>query len=248
MTGWYTLLFYKLSLWLSQFSILLLYVRIWTFPWVSRTTYVLLAIITVYNIWVVITVFTACIPLQAFWDATIQGAYCHSLSIWWVIGSLHIVTDFTIYLLPMSAILQLRFPRRQKVLLLVLFPFGFFICLISVARLIMFNFTINAADHTFDNVTIAFWSCVETNATVAIACVMTMKPLLGKWFPRLTAPTSHNTQHLEAMAGLSRVRIHSTEINIEMGVAVQPPLSIHPSRASGKPHQFHLMAGNVDHY
>jgi hypothetical protein len=79
----------------------------------------------VYNICVVITVFTACIPLQAFWDATIQGAYCHALSIWWVIGSLHIVTDFTIYLLPMSVILQLRFPRRQKVLLLVLFAFGF---------------------------------------------------------------------------------------------------------------------------
>ena len=67
----------------------------------------------------------------------------------------------------------------------------------------MFNFTINAADHTFDNDTIAIWSSVETNATVAIACVMTMKPLLAKWFPRLTAPKSHNTQHPEAMADLS---------------------------------------------
>ena len=38
---------------------------------------------------------------------------------------LHIITDFLIYLLPMPVIFCLRFPRRQKVLLFVLFAFGF---------------------------------------------------------------------------------------------------------------------------
>jgi len=40
-------------------------------------------------------------------------------------------------------------------------------------------------DFTYDNVSIAFWSCVETNATVVVGCFATTKPLLSKWFPSL---------------------------------------------------------------
>jgi hypothetical protein len=79
----------------------------------------------VYNILVVVMVFTACIPLHAFWDFTVAGAYCHAKSIWWANTYLHVITDFMIYLLPMPVILRLRFPTRQKVLLFVLFAFGF---------------------------------------------------------------------------------------------------------------------------
>ncbi len=107
-------------------SILLLYIRIWTFTWVRRTTFVLLVIIMVYNIFVIIAILTACIPLRAFWDLTVQqDAYCHALGLWWAVAVLHIATDFMIYLLPVTVIVQLRFPRRQKMLLLVLFAFGF---------------------------------------------------------------------------------------------------------------------------
>ena len=65
----------------------------------------------------------------------------------------------------------------------------------SIARVVMFKFTIETRDFTFENVTIAFWSCVETNATIVIACFMTMKPLLAKWFPSFTAFWSHNPDH-----------------------------------------------------
>ncbi len=56
----------------------------------------------------------------------------------------------------------------------------------------MFKFTVETRDFTFENVTIAFWSCVETNATIVIACFMTMKPLLAQWFPAFAAFWSQN--------------------------------------------------------
>ena len=187
-SGWVSILFYELSLWCSQVSILLLYIRIWTYPWVQYTAKWLLAIVMVYNVLVTVAVCTACVPLSAFWDFTLQlsgKAYCHPKSIWWANTAMHVITDFLIYLLPMPVIFTVRFPKRQKALLFVLFAFGFFVCAISVIRTWLLKITAVSVDFTYDNVSIAFWSCVETNGTVSIACFMTMKPLLSRLFPNL---------------------------------------------------------------
>ncbi|KAK4451283.1 hypothetical protein QBC34DRAFT_323039 [Podospora aff. communis PSN243] len=186
--GWVAILLYELSLWCSQVSILLLFLRIWTFPRVNRAAYYLLLLVMAYNIFVVITVLTACVPLRAFWDFELQfsgRAYCHSKRIWWANTYLHVVTDFMIYMIPMPVILRARFPKRQKILLFVLFAFGFFVCLVSIIRTWMLAISTETMDFTFDNVAVAFWSCVETNATVCVACIMTFKPLLTRWFPNL---------------------------------------------------------------
>lgn len=187
--GWYNILFYELSLWFSQTSILVLYLRIWTYPWVRRCTWALIGIIFAYNTFVFISIFTACIPLEAFWNFGVTG-YCHAKSVWWANTYLHIGTDFLIYLLPMPIIFRLRFPRRQKALLFMLFAFGFFVCFISIIRLVYLIITEDTTDFAYDNTTIAFWTTVETNATVAIACFMTMKPLLAKWFPNLVSTSN----------------------------------------------------------
>lgn len=84
-----------------------------------------MAIVALYNIFVTASVVTFCVPLQAFWDFSIKGAYCHPKSVFWANTYMHIIVDFLIYLLPMPIILRVQFPRRQKVLLFVLFAFGF---------------------------------------------------------------------------------------------------------------------------
>ncbi len=75
------------------------------------------------------------------------------------------------------------------------------VCFVSIIRIVMLKITAGTKDYTFDNVSVDLWSCVETNSTVAIACFMTMKPLLAKWFPRLTATgqNSHSRQQLQAI-------------------------------------------------
>lgn len=62
------------------------------------------------------------------------------------------------------------------------------VCALSIVRLCLLQITADTTDFTFDNVSTAFWSCIETNATIAVACFATMKPLLSKWFPNLTEP------------------------------------------------------------
>lgn len=109
-------------------SVLLLYTRIWTFPSVRRAVRWLFVVVLAYNTFVLATMVTACIPLRAFWDFEARqqpGSYCHPVAVWWANVYMHIITDFLIYLLPMPVIFRVRFPTRQKVLLFILFAFGF---------------------------------------------------------------------------------------------------------------------------
>lgn len=57
------------------------------------------------------------------------------------------------------------------------------VCMISIIRLVYLLMTLHTTDIPYDNTTTAFWTTIETNATVVIACIMTINPLLSKWFP-----------------------------------------------------------------
>ncbi|KAM7219250.1 hypothetical protein V8F06_005419 [Rhypophila decipiens] len=188
--GWYTIFFYELSRCFAQISITMLYIRIWNVPWVRRAAYALLAVVVIYNVLIIIMTLTACVPLAAFWDGDLlsRGAYCHHKNLWWAKTYLQIIVDFLIYLLPMPVIVRVRFHPKQKVLLFVLFAMGFFICALSLIRLYILKITETSVDFFFDNVPTALWSCIETNATIVVACNMTLKPLLAKWFPNLVTP------------------------------------------------------------
>ena len=58
-------------------------------------------------------------------------------------------------------------------------------------------------DFTFDNVSIAYLTCVEVNAAIACACCMTLKPLMMRVFPRLwgSRAGSAEARDVEAAAG-----------------------------------------------
>lgn len=106
-------------------SILLLFLRILTYHYARRATQAMIAIVVLSHLWVVATVVTTCIPLDAFWDPTVKPTYCHPQQVWWANTGLNIATDFLIFVIPLPVIWQLQMPARQKILLLVLFALGF---------------------------------------------------------------------------------------------------------------------------
>lgn len=124
--GWYSIIWYQFTLFLTKTSILLLYARILTYQHARYAVYAILVVVTISNVWSFVVVMTACIPLAAFWDpALAAGAYCHPRSFWWSNTGLHMATDFLIFALPMPIIFRLNASIRQKVLLYSTFAFGF---------------------------------------------------------------------------------------------------------------------------
>lgn len=106
-------------------SILFLYMRTLTHHWVQLTLRWLMTMVVLTCLTGIGLVLTACIPLTAYWDSSVQSRYCHSSDAYYAILGIQLGTDFLIFLLPLPVIWAMRAPRDQKLMLLMLFSFGF---------------------------------------------------------------------------------------------------------------------------
>ncbi|KAK4224777.1 hypothetical protein QBC38DRAFT_286542 [Podospora fimiseda] len=188
--AWYGILFYNLSLVFSRISILLLYRRIFTYRWTKRAIQVVLVLVIAIGLWLVVSVCTACVPLEAFWNWGLfwtQKVYCQPGSVWWANAALHVASDLVIMALPMPVLSALKLPRRQKYALVGVFALGFFVCIVSILRIVAMIdvFSKQAVDATYTAATMIYWTTIEVNAAISCACIMTLKPLIQKIFPRL---------------------------------------------------------------
>ncbi|KAK5656712.1 hypothetical protein OQA88_4259 [Cercophora sp. LCS_1] len=186
--GWYTILWYMLSLLFTKISILLLYIRILSYQHARYAVYAILAIVILTNgAWTFVTVITACLPLHAFWDRPTmrpETYYCRPVVYWYANTGLHIATDVLLYVLPLPVIVNLQIKLRQKLVLYAVFALGFFVCSISVVRLWDLVEESKRVDFTYDNVSISYLTVIEINAAIACACCMTLKPFCARFFPR----------------------------------------------------------------
>ena len=80
---WFSVLAYILTLSLTKVSICLLYLTIFTYEWVRKASWAVLAVVIISSVWALISVFTYCIPLQATWDLSITPTFCQSQDNWW---------------------------------------------------------------------------------------------------------------------------------------------------------------------
>ncbi|KAK4173306.1 hypothetical protein QBC36DRAFT_59647 [Triangularia setosa] len=183
--AWYGILFYLLTLCFSKISILLLYIHLFTFKWARLAGQVLLGIVIITHLFMALATFTACIPLNSYWDFTVEKKYCHGQNIWWSNTGMHMVTDFLIFLLPMPVVWSIRLPRRQKLALSGVFGFGFLVCFISILRLMQLIRVQTEPDFTYAAAELSYLTAVEVNGAIVCACVMTLKPFIARFFPSL---------------------------------------------------------------
>lgn len=120
-----SILFYSLSLTFSKLSILALYLIVFPYSWVRSVSFFLLAVVAASQIWMLYVIFSACTPLQAFWDPSIVGATCHPQAYWLANQYQLIATDFMIFLLPLPVVWRLKVRPGQKILLVFVFAMGF---------------------------------------------------------------------------------------------------------------------------
>jgi hypothetical protein len=103
--------------------------RIFTYPgWIKRAIRIVLFVVLATGAWLIASVCTTCIPLEAFWNwwlVFVRPVYCQPPGLWWANSAIHIITDIIIVLLPMPVISILRLPRRQKLAVMGVFALGF---------------------------------------------------------------------------------------------------------------------------
>lgn len=123
---WASTVLFAITIYLTKFSIIFLYMRTLTHDWVQRTLRVLLVFVALTGLTDICLILTQCIPLTAAWDSSVTAVYCHPFNTYYIIVGIQIATDFLTFLLPLPVIWGMRAaPRNQKLMLFALFSFGF---------------------------------------------------------------------------------------------------------------------------
>ena len=115
--SWSLNVIYALALTSVKISILALYLRALRYSYIPLITKILLVIVLLTHAWILASLFTVCVPLSAFWDRTQFNSgkvYCHKFDVYWSHAGINIVTDFLIFVLPLTVLRKLKIGKRQR--------------------------------------------------------------------------------------------------------------------------------------
>lgn len=123
----------------------------------------------------------------------------------------NIITDLMILALPMPILTRMRLPRKQKIILVLVFGCGFFVTVVDVIRTAYlqsastsrflsfvpydtpYNNSVEYSDFTWYASLAFMWSAVEVNVGMMCACVPSLKPLVSRIFPKILRDTDEAT-------------------------------------------------------
>jgi hypothetical protein len=124
----------------TKASILAQYLRLFSSRSTRFVCYFLLFLLIPVVCWSVFAGTFLCTPVAKLWKPHLPGHCMNPRQYWLSAAAINIGMDFTVLLLPLPAITQLRLPRKQKICLVLMFLLGFFVCVVSVVRLAVVNF------------------------------------------------------------------------------------------------------------
>ncbi|KAH6871236.1 hypothetical protein B0T10DRAFT_611294 [Thelonectria olida] len=171
-------LVYAFALFFAKLSILSLYWRMF------RVTSIRLPIQILFGcsiLWIIFRISMGifhCVPVQAFWDSS-AGGRCDIEDKKFFFGTtlVHAVIDIAILILPMVQIGKLQLPPLQKLGIMLMFMFGFFICAAAIVVIVeATKFDDTSVDLTWNICPIVIWATVEVNLVTVSACLPTVRP------------------------------------------------------------------------
>jgi hypothetical protein len=125
------------SLMFTKTSILLFYTRIFTIPIFCIAARITGVVVILWALSVILCSFLLCRPFAFNWNQTIPDGHCgNQILSYEVTGALNICTDVIVLCLPLPVIWNLQMKVANKIGLFGIFTVGFFVCIVSVIRLI----------------------------------------------------------------------------------------------------------------
>ena len=123
---WNFLWLYYISLGFSKLSILLQYLRIFPQATFIKACYILLVVVSLWSCWAIFSSIFTCLPVSRFWTnlGWSPKGCLPRMELWYTNAAINIVTDLATALLPLPIINSLEIPRKQKIILMVVFAAG----------------------------------------------------------------------------------------------------------------------------
>jgi hypothetical protein len=170
---------------ITKASILMQYLRIFSTSITRVSCYILLVALLPATLWATLGGPLLCDPVKKLWKPETLG-HCLSAQVYWIsVAGIDIGLDFLVLLLPLPAISTLHIARKQKLSILLLFLFGFFVCGVSVGRVASVLLAASQGQYTQSGYWAVTWSVVEANVGIICASLLALRPLVVMLFPRL---------------------------------------------------------------
>lgn len=119
-----SIIVYNIAVCMTKISILLQYNRIFNNTILRKIIVTGLGFLTCWGITLSFLLPMVCMPVAAFWDPNVEGVCLDNATIWYVMAGVNVVTDFTIFTMPIPVISSLQLPKKQKAMLLIVFTLG----------------------------------------------------------------------------------------------------------------------------
>ena len=139
------------------------------------------------GVWVV-NIFTTifqCRPISAAWNIEIQPAdkQCMSvMKVYYFSTAFSILTDLLLCIIPLPLLWKLKLPRREKVIVTLIFGLGLFASVASIMRITVLH-DVQNIDATIGTVPTLNWSVAEVGTGCICASLPCLKPLIKKLLP-----------------------------------------------------------------
>ncbi|KAI1343047.1 hypothetical protein F5Y15DRAFT_412715 [Xylariaceae sp. FL0016] len=169
---------WALSLALAQISILVLCSKVFEVQRFMTMAKVTGVFICLWALASVLSAFLICRPFTYIWDHTKETGTCGNPGISWdVTGTLNVMTDLVVLLLPMPYLYALELELHNRLALMGTFGIGLLTCIISIFKVA----TIQNVD--FEDVTATIprtilFASLEPNVAISLACVPLLRPLI----------------------------------------------------------------------
>ncbi|KAL2162981.1 hypothetical protein VTH06DRAFT_6817 [Thermothelomyces fergusii] len=176
---------YNIAVCLTKISILLQYNRIFSNTMLRKVIMAGLIFLSCWGVTLCFLLPMVCMPVAKFWRPEMDGFCLDSGTIWYVMAGVNVVTDFSLFTMPIPVISSLQLPKKQKGFLMIVFTLGIFPCAVSIYRITTLSAAARSTDITWDNVNAATFSFLELTVGVITICLPTLRPVLVHAMPRI---------------------------------------------------------------
>ncbi|OCL14689.1 hypothetical protein AOQ84DRAFT_280489, partial [Glonium stellatum] len=174
------------SLMFTKVSILFFYMRIFSVASFRLAARIVAVLVVMWAMSVILCGFLLCRPFAFNWDQTIKGGHCGNQILSYILtGAFNICTDVIVLCLPLPVIWNLQMRIWNKIGLIGIFAVGFFVCVVSIIRLITLVH-LSYTDITYSVPEALIWSMLEPAIGITLACLPVIRPLLGSSFRSLS--------------------------------------------------------------
>ncbi|PVI01621.1 hypothetical protein DM02DRAFT_627521 [Periconia macrospinosa] len=134
-----------------------------------------------YLISVLLETFLLCKPVAFNWDKTIPTGTCDKNSniAYTLAGTINVVIDIIVVIMPMPMLWQLHMPFTKKVGVIAMFSLGGGICIISILRVI-YVAKMDLTDFAYASVDLSIWSVLEPTLGIVNACLPVLRPIIAR--------------------------------------------------------------------